>query len=32
MIAVTVLLLALTPVPPLWLIGAAGIIGAFVPW
>jgi chromate transporter len=32
MIAATVLLLALTRVPPLLLIVAAGVIGAFIPW
>lgn len=32
MIAATIALLALTRVPPLLLIAAAGAIGAFVPW
>jgi len=32
MIAVTVVVLAFTKVPPLLLIAVAGAIGAFVPW
>jgi uncharacterized membrane protein len=31
-IAVSLLLLVLTRLPPLLLIAAAGIVGAFVPW
>ena len=32
MIAATVLLVGLTRVPPLLLIAAAGVLGAFIPW